>query len=193
MAWNRTELDSFRGHTLPDLIGPNPRLLLVGFNPGLRSVAVQAPFASPSNRFWPALHRSGILERPIVASGGLRPEDRAYVISRGIGVTSLVREATARASELTAAQLRDGAATLTARVPVLRPAVVAILGVTAFRIAFQRPHAVVGPQAESIGGVPVWIVPSPSGLNAHTGVEPLAAAFREVAVAAGIPVSSPER
>jgi len=187
-TFTRVQLEAFRGGTLPDTIGPGTRLLFVGFNPGLRSVAVQAPFSLRSNRFWPTLYRAGILDRVIDASQGLDAADRAYVIARGVGLTSLVRRATARADELTPAELVAGAEALRARVAAAPPRVVAILGITAYRIAFGVKQAVPGEQPATIAGVPIWVVPNPSGLNAHATPAALAAAYRAVAVAAGIEV-----
>ena len=167
--------------------------MFVGFNPGLRSVAVQAPFAIRSNRFWPTLYRAGILDRDVNASHGLSDDDRAHLFDRGVGITSLVREATARADELTTAQLVAGAEALTERVASLPPGVVAILGVTAYRIAFGRPVVLPNPQADRIGPSAVWVLPNPSGLNAHASATALATAYREAAVAAGIEVFDPPR
>jgi double-stranded uracil-DNA glycosylase len=186
MRFSRAELESYRGGTLPDLLGPDTRLLFVGVNPGLRTVAVQAHFGRRGNRFYPALFRAGIVDYVIDASAGFVPEDRALLVNRGIGITSLVAGATARADELTRAELVAGARNLVPRVALIRPAVVAILGITAYRTAFARPKATVGRQAEGIGGAQLWVVPNPSGLNAHASLADLAAAYREVAVAAGI-------
>jgi TDG/mug DNA glycosylase family protein len=161
-------------------------LLFVGINPGLRTVSVQAHFGGGSNRFYPALHQAGIVDRRINASTGFRPEDVAHLQERGIGITSLVPGATARADELTAAELVAGAAALAPRVAKIAPVVVAMLGITAYRTAFARPRAKVGRQPDDVGGVPVWVVPNPSGLNRHSSLADLAAAYREVAVAAGI-------
>jgi double-stranded uracil-DNA glycosylase len=190
VGFTRAELDAFRGATLPDLIGPGIRLLIVGINPGLRSAAMQAHF-SRRGRFYRALHRAGIVDRLIDASEGMHPDDRAHLIARGVGITSLVPGATRRADELAASQLRDGVAALTQRVAGCRPAVVAMLGITAYRIAFLRKKAVVGRQSETIAAAQLWVVPNPSGLNAHSSLADLAAAYREVAVAAGIPVFDP--
>lgn len=189
MRISRAQLATYRGGTLPDLVGPGLRLLFVGYNPGLRSVAVQAPFPLRSNRFWPALYRAGILHRDVVATGGLADDDRRHVVERGVGITSLVAEATARASELTAAQLRGGVAGLAARVQEWRPVVVAILGITAYRIAFQRPKAAIGRQPHRLGAAEVWVVPNPSGLNAHETLDSLATAYQAAALAAGIHAS----
>jgi TDG/mug DNA glycosylase family protein len=187
-SFTRAQLESFRGGTIPDLIGPGTRLLFVGFNPGLRSVAVQAPFSLRSNRFWSTLYRAGILDRVVDASEGMDAADRAHIIARGVGLTSLVRRATARADELTAAELVAGAAALEDRVAVAPPHVVAILGVTAYRIAFGVKDAVPGEQSARIAGVPLWVVPNPSGLNAHATPALLAGAYRAAAIAAGIDV-----
>jgi TDG/mug DNA glycosylase family protein len=187
-GFTRAELDAFRGRSIPDVVGPAPRLLLVGINPGLHTAAVQAPFSRPGNRFWPALHRAGILDRVVDASAGLLQDDRAHLFARGVGITTLVAGATARADELSAQQLRDGAASLAPRVAELRPRVVALLGITTFRIAFGQPRALVGRQPAGLAGAELWVVPNPSGLNAHESVDSLAAAYRAVAVAAGIDV-----
>jgi len=188
VAYTAAELDALYGRTLPDTVGPGLRLLFVGINPGLHTVAVQAPFARPGNRFYPALYLAGITDRVIDASAGLREADRAHLVDRGVGVTSLVKAATRRADELTRAQLVEGAAELDQRVAALAPTVVAMLGVTAYRTAFARPKTAVGPQLETLGGARLWVVPNPSGLNAHETVASLAAAYREAAVAAGIAV-----
>ncbi len=188
MGFTRAELDSFRGASIPDVIGPGLRMLVVGINPGLHTAAVQAPFSRRGNRFYPALYRAGITDHLIDASEGLRPGDREHLVERGVGITALVAGATARADELSNAELVAGAAALEARVPALHPAVVAMLGVSAYRIAFARPHAVVGRQPEPLRGAELWVVPNPSGLNAHESVASLAAAYREAAMAAGIDV-----
>ncbi|HEY2669078.1 MAG TPA: mismatch-specific DNA-glycosylase [Rugosimonospora sp.] len=193
MGLTRAELDAFRGATLPDLVGPKVRLLFVGVNPGLRTVAVQAHFAPRGNRFYPALFRAGIVDRLVDASAGFVPVDRAHLVARGVGITSLVAAATARADELSVAELVAGARSLTERVRRIGPAVVAVLGITAYRIAFERPKAVVGRQPEGLGGAQLWVVPNPSGLNAHATVASLANAYREVAIAAGIEVDDVAR
>lgn len=190
MGLTRAELDAFRGATLPDLVGPKVRLLFVGVNPGLRTVAVQAHFAPRGNRFYPALFRAGIVDRLVDASAGFVPDDQAHLVTRGVGITSLVAAATARADELGVAELVAGARSLTERVRRIGPAVVAVLGITAYRVAFERPKAVVGRQPEKLGGAQLWVVPNPSGLNAHATVASLANAYREVAIAAGIEVDA---
>ncbi|KAA0024607.1 mismatch-specific DNA-glycosylase [Antrihabitans cavernicola] len=191
MGFTRAQLESFRGKTLPDLIGPDVRLLIVGINPGLLTVAVQSHFGRRGNRFYPALYRAGIIDRVIDAADGFDPADVEHLRARGIGITNIVRRATARADELSTAELVDGARALEQRVRTLQPKVVAILGITAYRAGFLRPKATVGKQPESFGGAELWVVPNPSGLNAHASLADLAAAYREVAVAAGIDVGKP--
>ncbi|TSE15962.1 mismatch-specific DNA-glycosylase [Arthrobacter sp. KBS0703] len=186
MRFTRSALDSFRGGSLPDLLADHTRLLFVGINPGLRAVAVQAHFGGGSNRFYPALYLAGIVDRRIDASAGFLPEDLAHLRERGLGITSLVAGASARADELTAEQLVTGAEALSERVERIAPAVVAVLGITAYRTAFARPQARTGRQPDPLGGSPVWVVPNPSGLNKHASLADLANAYREVAIAAGI-------
>jgi TDG/mug DNA glycosylase family protein len=189
VTFTRAELLTFTGRTLPDLIPSPTRLLIVGINPGLLTVAVQAHFARRGNRFYKALHLAGITDHVIDASGGFRPEDVAQLEELGIGITCIVPGATARADELTPEQLREGGAALRRRVEALRPNVVAMLGVTAYRVAFGEPRATVGRQPDDWGSSQVWVVPNPSGLNAHSSLADLAAAYREVAIAAGVPAS----
>ncbi|MFD9398098.1 mismatch-specific DNA-glycosylase [Streptomyces sp. NPDC060011] len=186
MGFSRAELEGFRGGSLPDLLGPRTRLLFVGVNPGLSAVAVQAPFPSRTNRFYPALYRAGITDRLIDASSGFVPGDRDYLLERGVGITALVPKATARADELAAAELVAGAEALTETVERVEPHVVAVLGITAFRVAFAMPKARVGRQPGLFAGAQLWVVPNPSGLNAHSSLADLAVAYREAAVAAGI-------
>jgi len=174
----------------PDRAGP-PRLLIVGINPGLWTAAVNAPFARPGNRFWPSLHRAGLTSRLVDASRGLDEQDEEDLLRRGIGITNLIGRATARADELSREELQEAGAELTARVKVLGPGTVAIAGITAFRTAYRLPKAVLGLQDPSqVPGwpeaIPLWVVPQPSGLNAHATVESLAATWREVARSAGV-------
>jgi double-stranded uracil-DNA glycosylase len=186
VGFSRAELETYRDATVPDLIGPGCRLLFVGINPGLWTAAAGAHFARRGNRFYPALLRAGIIEHPIDASAGMSAIDRAHLLDRGIGITNLVSRATARADELTAAELQDGIAALTRTVELARPQVVAIAGITAYRTAFGRKSAAAGKQPEALAGATLWVVPNPSGLNAHESVESLAIAYREAASAAGI-------
>ncbi|GAB2446993.1 TDG/mug DNA glycosylase family protein [Conyzicola lurida] len=188
MGYSAEEIAALYGRTLPDTVGPMVKLLFVGINPGLHTVAVQAPFALRGNRFYPALYRAGITDRVIDASAGLSDDDRRHLYDRGVGITSLVAAATRRADELTTEQLREGAVLLEARVAELQPRVVAMLGVTAYRVAFDRRKTAVGPQHDTLGGARLWVVPNPSGLNAHETAASLGAAYREAAVAAGVEV-----
>jgi len=188
MGYTAAELEAFRGGTIPDIGGPLHRLLFVGINPGLHTVAVQAPFARPGNRFFPALYRAGILDRVVDASAGVSDDDHRHIADRGVGITSLVREASRRADELSREQLVAGAARLEVFAARTDYDVVAMLGITAYRAAFGRPRAVPGAQEETIGGCALWVLPNPSGLNAHESIESLAAAYRSAAVAAGIEV-----
>ena len=194
VSFTRAELKSFTGATLPDVIADGVRLLFVGINPGLRSVAVQGHFAPRGNRFYPALLRAGITDHLIDASAGLTARDRDYLLGRGVGITSLVTRATASAAELGPAELAEGAENLVGKVRRFRPRVVAILGVTAYRTAFASPRAVLGRQPDEPGkpgkpdlnGAQLWVVPNPSGRNAHASLDTLAAAYREAARAAGL-------
>jgi double-stranded uracil-DNA glycosylase len=186
VRFSRAELESFRGTQVPDLVGPGTRLLFVGINPGLRTAATQTHFGNPVNRFYPALLRAGILEQPIDVTDPMTEETKASLLGRGIGISNLVRRATARADELTAAELREGADLLGALVEQVQPRVVAVLGVTAYRTAFRSPRARTGRQREGIGPAELWVVPNPSGLNAHETVDSLAVAYADPARAAGI-------
>jgi double-stranded uracil-DNA glycosylase len=187
VGFTREELESYRGATVPDLVGElPPRLVFVGINPGLWTAATQTHFAHPSNRFYPALHLAGITERELDRVEGLTDDDRRHLVSRGVAITNLVDRATPRASELSVAELRAGAEQLTLRMQRWSPKVVAVAGVTAYRTAFQRPKAQLGHQPDTLAGAQLWIVPNPSGLNAHETIASLAVRYREVAEAAGI-------
>jgi TDG/mug DNA glycosylase family protein len=188
VGFTRADLATYRGRTLPDLIGDDVRLLFVGINPGLLTVAMQSHFGRRGNRFYPALFRAGIIDHVIDASAGFDPADVAHLKDRGVGITSLVAAATARADELTTTELREGAVALRERVARVRPRVVAMLGITAYRTAFEKPGAVVGEQPAGMSGAKLWVVPNPSGLNAHETVDSLAVAYAEAARAAGIPL-----
>ncbi|ORV36765.1 mismatch-specific DNA-glycosylase [Mycobacterium conspicuum] len=190
MRFSRDELKRFSGKTLPDLISHQVRLLFVGINPGLRSVAVQAAFAPRGNRFYPALFQAGITDRLIDASAGFTDADREYLLHRGIGITGLVQRATASAAELTGAELVKGARRLRKTVAEFSPRVVAVLGITAYRAAFNDPGATLGKQLSPYPAAELWVVPNPSGRNAHASVTTLAAAYREVANAAGIEIDA---
>ena len=184
--FTRAELESFRGAVVPDLAGPGMRLLFVGINPGLMTAALQIHFGNPGNRFRPALVGAGLLPPLDGAPPGMTEADLATLVSRGVGITNLVRRATARADELTRAELVAGGASLEAFVAEHRPKVVAVLGVTAYRIAFAQPRATAGRQPGRLAGAELWVVPNPSGLNARETIPSLAAAYAEPARAAGV-------
>lgn len=141
--------------------GPGLDVLFVGINPSLRSAQVGHHFARPGNRFWPTLYAAGFTPRL------LSPQEDGLLPSLGIGVVNFVSRPTRAASELTPAELRDGAAGLEETVRAWAPRLVAVLGVVAYRAGFARPHAGMGLQQERVGGRPVWVLPNPSGLNAH--------------------------
>jgi TDG/mug DNA glycosylase family protein len=186
MGFSKAELESFRGVEVPDLLADDLRLLFVGINPGLWTAAVQTHFAHPVNRFYPALLRAGILTEPVDPSAGMSEEDRERFRARGLGITNLVRRASARAADLTAAELREGGERLRELVRARSPRVVAIAGITAYRQAFGNPQARLGRQDESFEGAELWVVPNPSGLNAHETVASLAEAYAAPARAAGV-------
>ncbi|MWV59781.1 mismatch-specific DNA-glycosylase [Rathayibacter sp. VKM Ac-2754] len=186
MPFTRAELASYRDRTVEDLLGDDVRLLFVGINPGLWTAATGAHFAHPGNRFYPALLAAGILEHPMRVSEGMSDDDRRTLVDRGVGITNLAARATARADELTPEELRAGADRLVRTVERVHPRAVAMVGITAYRAAFGRAKARQGRQEELIAGVPLWVLPNPSGLNAHDTVESLGRAYREPAVAAGL-------
>jgi TDG/mug DNA glycosylase family protein len=184
--FTRAELESYRGAELPDLVRPGVRLVFVGINPGLRTAATQIHFGNPGNRFRPALVGAGLLDPPADGRPGMTEADLVTLLRRHVGITNLVPFATARADELTADQLREGRARLERFVTRHQPRVVAMLGITAYRSAFGRRGAVPGRQPEGLEGAGLWVVPNPSGLNAHESIASLAAAYAEPARAAGI-------
>ena len=187
--FTKGELDSFRDAVVPDLL-PDPgqelKLLFVGINPGLWTAAVQTHFARPGNRFYPALLEAGIIDRPISPAEGMTDADRDYFRARGLGITNVVRRATARADELSDDELREGGQQLVETVERTRPRVVALAGITAYRTAFGRRKATAGRQEEALGEAELWVVPNPSGLNAHDTVDSLATAYAAAARAAGV-------
>lgn len=186
MGFTQAELREFEGSTVPDLVGPGLRLLFVGINPGLWTAATQTHFSHPGNRFYPALLEAGIIDRPIDRGAGMTDQDRAELVRRGIGITNLVARATAKASELDHDELRSGGVKLRTFVGQHHPVVVAIAGITAYRTAFGEPKAVAGEQSVTFEGARLFVVPNPSGLNAHETTASLAAAYRAAAVAAGV-------
>ena len=172
------ELAAARDRTIPDVVAPGLRVLFSGINPGLYSAATGYHFARPGNRFWPALHRSGFTPRLF------RPDEQDQLLDLGLGITNVAARATARAGELSDAELRDGGRILAAKVATLAPRFLAVVGVTAYRVAFGRRDAAVGPQEGRIGESRLWVLPNPSGLNAHFTLPLLAETFAELRQAA---------
>ena len=162
-AWRptREEIAAAAGRTVPDVVRPGLDVLFVGINPGLYSGAVGHHFARPGNRFWKALHGSGFTPELV------GPFEERRLLDHGLGITNLVRRATSGAAEVGDEELRAGGRRLRRKAGRLVPRFVAFLGVTAYRSAFGLPFASVGAQAEAFGPSRAWVLPNPSGLNAH--------------------------
>ena len=156
------------------MLEPGLDVLFCGINPGLYSGATGYHFARPGNRFWPALHAGGFTPRRF------DPSEQDELLALGLGITNVVNRATARADELTADELRAGGVRLTEKVARYQPRWLAVVGITAFRTAFGRPKASVGLQPDSLGETHVWVLPNPSGLNAHWTPVTLASAFADL-------------
>ena len=172
------QIAAAKGRTVPDLIRPGLRVLFCGINPSLYSAALGHHFARPGNRFWPSLFSGGFTPRL------LAPSEGEALLDLGCGITNVVGRATARADELAPEEFAEGGKLLVAKVARCRPRIVSVLGITAYRAAFGRKWAVLGEQADAIGGVKTWVLPNPSGLNAHYQAADLALAFRELREAA---------
>jgi double-stranded uracil-DNA glycosylase len=168
------DLAAARNARIADVVAPGLRVLFCGINPSLYSGATGHHFARPGNRFWPVLHLAGFTPRR------LAPDETDELLSSGIGVTNLVNRATATAAELTPAELQTGGQRLRRTIRALRPRAVAVVGVSAYRIAFDRRAAAVGAQPELLESALLWVLPNPSGLNAHYQVHDLARAFAEL-------------
>ena len=162
------------------MIAPDLRVLFCGINPGLYTAAVGHHFARPGNRFWPALFAGGFTDRLV------SPFDERELLELGYGVTNVVMRATATADQLTREELRAGGAQLKRKVRRYRPAFLAVLGLGAYRAAFEKAKAVIGPQDEKIGNTTIWVLPNPSGLNAHYQAKELAAMFSKLKAAADL-------
>ena len=186
MGFTKAELEVFRGATVPDLIDDDCKLLFVGINPGLWTAATQTHFCHPSNRFYPSMRRAGIIDWEVDTDHGMTDTQRTDFVTTGIGITNLVQRATVRASELSREELRRGGERLRSLVEDLAPEVVAVAGVTAYRNAFGERGATLGGQDAPIAGSKLWVVPNPSGLNAHETIDSLATWYRRAADAAGI-------
>lgn len=168
---SRADLEAANNRTVADVIGPGLTVLFCGINPGLYSGYTGHHFARPGNRFWPTLYAAGFTPRLF------RPEEERDLLSLGYGITNLVTRATASAAELSRPELVAGGRVLAAKVRAYRPKVVAVLGVTAYRAAFAQPDAVLGEQTQGLDDARVWILPNPSGLNAHYTPAALAKIF----------------
>jgi len=160
--------------TVRDVIAPDLRVLFSGINPGLYTAAVGHHFARPGNRFWPALYAAGFTERV------LSPFDERELLKSGYGITNVVMRATASADSLTREEIVAGGEKLRAKVLRYRPRVLAVLGLGAYRTAFNQPKATVGRQEERLGATVLWVLPNPSGLNANYQAPELARLFREL-------------
>lgn len=174
----QAQIRAAAGKTVPDVIAPDLKILFCGINPGLYTAAVGHHFARPGNRFWPTLHKAGFTNRL------LAPHEEALLLQDGYGITNIVERATARADEITKEEFIAGAQKLVAKVRQYRPRTIAILGIGAYRSAFARPRATVGPQDLLLAGAELWVLPNPSGLNAHYQLDDLAAIFAQLRRAA---------
>lgn len=178
VPWKPTkqQLLAAEGKTVRDVIAPRLRVLFCGINPGLYTAAVGHHFARPGNRFWPALFAAGFTDRIV------SPFDERELLHSGYGITNVVMRTTATADQLSREELREGGKQLVAKVRRYRPRVLAILGLGAYRTAWEKPKAVIGRQEEPIGDTIVWVLPNPSGLNAHYQASDLARLFGELRV-----------
>jgi double-stranded uracil-DNA glycosylase len=167
------------GKPLRDVVAPGLDVLFCGINPSLMSAERGHHFARPGNRFWPALHLAGLTPRR------LTPDEDIELLRYGLGVTNLVDRPTRTAAELTREELTAGAAALAELVVGYRPRLLAVLGIGAYRLAVDRPRAGLGEQPEQVGGARTWVVPNPSGLNAHFQLPDLARLYGELRGAAG--------
>lgn len=170
----KEEIAAAVNRTVPDVIAPDLRVLFCGINPGLYTAAVGHHFARPGNRFWPALMAGGFTDRIV------SPYDERSLLTLGYGITNVVARATASAEEITTGELTAGGRRLRAKVRRMRPMFLAVLGIGAYRSAFARPNASLGLQPDAIGATKIWVLPNPSGLNAHYRAGELARLFREL-------------
>lgn len=170
----KSELEAAAGRTVPDVIAPGLNVLFCGINPGLYSGATGHHFARPGNRFWPTLHGAGFTERR------LDPSDEHRLLDAGCGITNLVMRATAGAAELENSEFADGHRELERKVQRYTPRWLAVLGIGAYRTAFGRRDASIGEQPERLGSAGLWVLPNPSGLNAHYQLPDLIRLFAEL-------------
>lgn len=174
----KAEILASDGKTVPDIIARGLKILFCGINPGLYSGAVGHHFARPGNRFWPALHQAGFTDEQ------LSPYEESELLKLGYGITNFVERATATADALSPREIIEGGKHLEVKVNRYRPKYVAVLGITAYRTAFKRPKAIMGKQNEMIGDSIIWVLPNPSGLNAHYNLKELARVFGQLREAA---------
>jgi len=171
---SKEEILQAAGKSLPDLIAPQLKVLLCGINPGLYSAAVQHHFARPGNRFWPALYKSGFTAELFT------PDREHELLKDKIGITNIAQRATASASELSASELIAGKERLLEKAKIYQPKLIAVLGITAYKTAFGEPKASYGLQKTLLHKSQIWVLPSPSGLNAHFSPAKLATSFSEL-------------
>ncbi|HET7481565.1 MAG TPA: G/U mismatch-specific DNA glycosylase [Actinomycetota bacterium] len=175
----KAELEAARNKRVRDVIAEDLDVLFCGINPGLYTAAIGHHFGRPGNRFWPALHLSGFTPRLFT------PYEEHELLDLGLGITNLVARTTPGESELSKEELKKGAATLRRKVARYHPRFLAVLGVGAYRTGFGRPKAQIGPQEETLGATGLWVLPNPSGLNAHYQLDALATHFGVLAQAVG--------
>ncbi|MCX5241324.1 G/U mismatch-specific DNA glycosylase [Streptomyces prunicolor] len=176
--FTQAELEAARDRLVPDVVADGLAVLFCGINPGLMTAATGHHFARPGNRFWPVLHLSGFTPRL------MKPAEQGELLSYGLGITNVVARATARADELSGEEYREGGRLLASRLTEWKPRWLAVLGVTAYRAAFDDRKAQVGPQERTFGDTRVWVLPNPSGLNAHWTAATMAEEFGRLRVAA---------
>jgi double-stranded uracil-DNA glycosylase len=176
----KAELRAAKNRTVPDLIAPGLSVLFCGINPGLYTAAIGHHFGRPGNRFWPTLHLAGFTPRLF------DPSEEAELLPLGFGITNVVARATASADELKEREFVAGGKLLVEKVRKFAPRYLAVLGIGAYRVAFDRPKAVVGLQPDAIGETRLWVLPSPSGLNAHYQGKDLVKVFRALRDAAAV-------
>lgn len=171
---SKADLQAAYNQRVPDIIGPNLKILFCGINASIYSAAVGHHFARPGNRLWKTLHRSGLTDRL------LSPAEDRTLLNYGYGMTNIVARATARADELNNAELQQGYLDLVDKITQYRPQWLAILGITAYRVAFEQRQAKIGRQTVQIGDTKIWVLPNPSGLNAHYQLDDLASLYAEL-------------
>ncbi|MFJ3414848.1 G/U mismatch-specific DNA glycosylase [Streptomyces sp. NPDC086082] len=176
--FTQAELEAARDRLVPDVVADGLAVLFCGINPGLMTAATGHHFARPGNRFWPVLHLSGFTPRL------MKPSEQGELLSYGLGITNVVARATARADELSPEEYREGGRFLASKLTGWKPRWLAVLGVTAYRAAFDDKKAQVGPQERTFGDTRVWVLPNPSGLNAHWTAATMAEEFGRLRTAA---------